>query len=945
MRFLSDLQCCQSGSRLGGIGRYSLELTKAIISLTPDFEHIILLNDSNAQAEAHIRQEFRDLLQPNAFKICAIPPRSAYLSDLGETADLAAKLREIFIANLAPDVVHLASLVEGYGDDIATSVVKEAGYVQVVTLYDLIPLRQPQLYLTTASVKAHYTQKTRQFRYADALLAISQYTANEGREFIEGFDGVIANIRGGIDPRFKPLPDSESQIRALRGMAGIDGKFLLYTASFDQRKNQKGLIEAFGLLPESVRSERKLVIVGKGWPAAYDELRQFAAAKGLGEADLVFPGHVTDDELAALYGECELFVFPPLWEGLGLPVLEAMACGAPVIGSNTTSVPEVLGLEEASFDPFDAQDISRVMARALTEPAFMAQLKDHAARHSAAFTWEASAHLALAAIKEAIERKADRTTSPLETKSLSIEPSRDTALLLAQNEVEAGVVRPDADQYRIGWVSSWGTRCGIASHSANLLAEWDDNVVVLGQTLLHPGDEQWSTELPLDRCWTQGKDDTLSLLSDALDAHAITDVIIQFNYGFFNFAQLNWLMSTQVMKHRRVYITLHSTNDPLDEYGHRLGDIKDGLIQCTRIFVHNEIDVHRLRALGIGGNVSLIPLGLRSIEGEISPHGGDGQLISAYGFFLPNKGLPELVSALALMRERGENVRLRLVNADYGDQGGVSRALIEETRKLADRLGCRDHVEFITDFLSDEESVGLLREADLLVYAYQATGESASAAVRMGMASKVPLAVTPLSIFDDVKRAAFVLPGTSPSELADGISGALIAIREQTLHARDIAKTASNLRRVQNYGKIARSLQDIISRDVAREHWTKWFEADMPSLPVMNGQAVKRHVRAARQGGIVVYGPYIEAAAGLYRLVLTGGAQTSVTQQNGLVEIKSQTGQNTIASFPIHDAVDGVLIDRKFRIPAHVSDLEVVVSAAADSGLLLTGYGITRRFS
>ncbi|MEG2313393.1 MAG: hypothetical protein RSB83_08540, partial [Brevundimonas sp.] len=147
VRFLIDLQCCQSGSRFGGIGRYSIELAKAMIRNSPEYEHLILLNDRNPEAELIVRRELRDLVPPHAFRICHLPPGSMYLFDNGKTTEAAEYVRSEFIKALKPDVLHVASLFEGLGDEIATFVDADWPFVKAITLYDLIPLKQAEQYL------------------------------------------------------------------------------------------------------------------------------------------------------------------------------------------------------------------------------------------------------------------------------------------------------------------------------------------------------------------------------------------------------------------------------------------------------------------------------------------------------------------------------------------------------------------------------------------------------------------------------------------------------------------------------------------------------------------------------------------------------------------------------------------------------------------------------
>lgn len=947
-RFVIDLQSCQSGSRLGGIGRYSLELAKEMVRLSPQYEHIILLNDRNPEAEARVRREFRDLLGPNSFKIFSIPKGAGYLSDGGRTMQAADQIRDKFIRDLAPDILHISSLIEGIADDVATSVAPDWPFLTAVTLYDLIPLRQADAYLRDVRARTHYMAKVDQLRYADVILAISDFSAKEGLEFIPEFNGVMADIRGGIDPMFRRIPDAKARVGGVLAAKGIRDRFLLYTASFDQRKNQKGLIEAFALLPADVRQGRQLVIVGNGWPSVYSDLTAFAVSKGLSPDDIVFAGHVSDDELLGLYNLCELFVFPSLWEGLGMPVLEAMACGAPVIGSNTTSVPEVLGLEAASFDPFDTTAISEKIQKALTDPKFASKLKAHALSHSAAFTWADSAARALAAIDEGMARRST-ATKPLDAEHAAYAFDEDlidkSALCLARNEIELGSLTPDSTSYKIGWLSSWGNRCGIASYSKSLLEHFPSDTIIFGQRL-EEGEEIWKTEHTIVRNREHNKHADLSEMYDAISEAGITDIFIQFNYSFFNFEKFDAFVSDMIRSGRRVYVTLHSTSDPQDVYGHRLKDVRRGLLQCNQIFVHNDIDISRLSELGITRNVLQVPLGVPSIPGRIPDpaHAARGSrpLVSAYGFFLPHKGLKELVEAIALLRHEGQDVSLRLVNADYGDAEGTSAQLIEETKVAARQLGVSDLVEFRTDFLSDQDSVDLLREADLLVFPYQKTGESASAAVHMGLATEVPIAVTPLTIFDSVSTATFALPGVTPWDMSRGIRDVLQHLSANDETAQRVAAAANTLRQHHSYAEVAAYMQAVIRKEVACSHWTKYFEAVPSALPTVIGHMTKKGLSSGGEGGVLAYGPYMPMEAGLHRLVIHGQAAAGPGGACGVVEVKGDFGQLTIDSFVIAPD-NGIILDQNFRVPTDLENVEILVVTNAGAQINISSYELMMR--
>jgi hypothetical protein len=192
---------------------------------------------------------------------------------------------------------------------------------------------------------------------------------------------------------------------------GILRKFLMYTASFDARKNQTGLVSAFAQLPSHLRKEYQLVFVGNGSADAVLKLRQSAEDLGLGRDEVLILGHVTDQDLVALYNLCHLFVLPSLSEGFGLPALEAMSCGTATIGSNLTSIPEVIGWSDAMFDPTNPASIAKIIYRALTDDGFLQALRDRGLEQAKKFSWKMSAERALDAFEAHHERLAQGKTS------------------------------------------------------------------------------------------------------------------------------------------------------------------------------------------------------------------------------------------------------------------------------------------------------------------------------------------------------------------------------------------------------------------------------------------------------------------------------------------------------------------------------------------------------
>ena len=405
MRIVIDLQGAQSESRFRGIGRYSLSLALEMAKNPAGHEIWIALNGKLDESVPSLRAAFSKVIPAQRIRTFDVPcgtsptPWNARASEL---------IRESWLTSLNPDVVLISSMFEGPWAGAVTSIgATEKTYKTAVIFYDLIPLLNEDVYLPTAELKAYYFRKIDSLKKADLLLSISESSGQEAHEHLGIDKGQISNISAAIGDQFKPSKmEPEVYAQMLNGLT-IAGEFILYApGGFDPRKNFARIIEAYSLLDAELRTKHQLVIASKLHPTQRDELESLTKRFGLTAQEVVLTGYVTDDELVALYSHAKLFVFPSTHEGFGLPVLEAMACGAAVIGSNCSSVPEVIGLEDALFDPFSVESIQTKMTQALVDEQLREKLIGNAAARTAVFGWEASAAKAISAIESLITQPA-----------------------------------------------------------------------------------------------------------------------------------------------------------------------------------------------------------------------------------------------------------------------------------------------------------------------------------------------------------------------------------------------------------------------------------------------------------------------------------------------------------------------------------------------------------
>jgi len=379
MYLLIDGQALQTHSRTRGIGRYSRNLIAGLRAVRPRWRVEIV--------------------------------QSSHLPPI-DTAAVSGCITRPFVLPFPHDVAHAEANERYYGDWLTD---QDADAVLVLNfmegdacvptftgprpplygiLYDLIPLLFPQEYLGR-SLPDHlmYAARLRQMLAANALLAISEASARDFRKLVAAPRPEVHAIGGAADQSFAPhtAEQLEKHRARLQHRFGLRRDFVLYVGGPDYRKNLYGALEAFAALPTERRRHLDLVVSCFLLPDQYGQLRDRARTLGIDRV-LKLTGYISDDELRALYQMCRVFFFPSLYEGLGLPVLEAMMCGAPVAAANTSSVPEFTGPAAWLADPASSADMARALEGALVEPRGDRQAERVA--HARSFTWERTAELA-----------------------------------------------------------------------------------------------------------------------------------------------------------------------------------------------------------------------------------------------------------------------------------------------------------------------------------------------------------------------------------------------------------------------------------------------------------------------------------------------------------------------------------------------------------------------
>jgi glycosyltransferase involved in cell wall biosynthesis len=262
----------------------------------------------------------------------------------------------------------------------------------VVTIYDVSFVTHPEFHLE-ANI-AHCLAGTRQaIARADAILAISEHTR---RDLVERMGAPPDRV---VVTPLAPPPalarvTAAPELEGIRRRYALPERFVLFVGTMEPRKNIARLIEAYAALPARLQRDTGLILAGgKGWLS--DSLHEQVARRGLGDR-VQFIGYVRPDDMAGLYSLATVFAYPSLYEGFGLPVLEAMACGTPVLTSNVSALPEVAGDAALLVSPTDVGEIAEGLTQMLEDAGLAAKLAARGLEWTTHFSWDRCARDTLA---------------------------------------------------------------------------------------------------------------------------------------------------------------------------------------------------------------------------------------------------------------------------------------------------------------------------------------------------------------------------------------------------------------------------------------------------------------------------------------------------------------------------------------------------------------------
>jgi glycosyltransferase involved in cell wall biosynthesis len=376
VRIALDLRCVYKG--MGGIGRYSWNMFKALLEIDRDNEYICY---------------FTRLDPPEVLKL----PERVRVRHFD-----AGMIDERFDQLVLPTLLVEGSIDVYHNPTFSVPAVRTSART-VATVHDVVFRRHPEL--VEAGLRRYLDRATRRtVNSADAIITVSHFSKREIAELYTVEQDRITVIHNGVILPCGRKPNNLGST-VQRGLGANADGYVLYVGSIEPKKNIDVLLRAFASLrrPQAARSYA-LVLAGASNASNYrveDRIREL----GLSGAVSVL-GYVSEEDLESLYTHAKAFVYPSLYEGFGLPVLEAMARGIPTVVSRATSLPEVAGECALLFEPSDPEDLARMLTRLLESPTEQKALSEKGRARAAAFTWRHSARLHLDTYERVVKKHA-----------------------------------------------------------------------------------------------------------------------------------------------------------------------------------------------------------------------------------------------------------------------------------------------------------------------------------------------------------------------------------------------------------------------------------------------------------------------------------------------------------------------------------------------------------
>lgn len=396
MKIVIDLYPCQSTSRLRGIGRYTFDFVWEFVQQCP-VEHTVLLlvNGFYEKSCLELKKKFANVLPHENFLVYAHPAEEHFPNEAAYLSEHEMVMGEL-LAHIQPDIYFSMGAFEGFQEKYNYYLpINTSKYRKYCILYDFIPLIYSKHYLAHTAYKNFYLERLESLKGFDHYFCISETTKRDGQKYLQRSDTDFTTIYGAVARDF--ITDTE-----IKNIADISTKlingFILYGGNLDYRKNLHNMLAAFSQLPKSVRQEHPLVLTSIKIDQLY--LNNLLQKYNLVAAELIYLGQVSDIDLITLYRNCSLFCMPSMYEGLGLPVLEAMKCGAVVLAGNNSSLREIVEKKEMRFDAEDPKQLSKLLSKTLQNQKLQRSIQQYGRKREKAFTWVNTCRLVWDKIKK-----------------------------------------------------------------------------------------------------------------------------------------------------------------------------------------------------------------------------------------------------------------------------------------------------------------------------------------------------------------------------------------------------------------------------------------------------------------------------------------------------------------------------------------------------------------
>lgn len=357
-----------TGSQIGGIATYDTELLPALAGIAPEHEF-------------HIYSPSREAIQRLGMQRANVHhhllfPRSRWIN-VPISFPIAAAFARL-------DLLHMTHVPPP---------ISPKPYV--MTLHCFSPFTHPEFYPKALGMRMNALVK-RGIQAARVLICVSNGVKEMAQADLKISPDRLAVAYNGVSDRFQPMPSARMRVEERHG---IDRPYLLFVGVIAPRKNLVRVVEAYDLYRQQMRSDALLVVVGRRWLA--DDVDHAVRRLGL-EGSVIFLNHVDDSHLPDLYSAAEMLVFPSLWESFGIPAMECMACGTPVLTSRGSCMPEIVGDAAVLVDPYSVEAIAEGIAKIMNDPGLADDLRRKGLERAKGFTWRDSARQTLAAYHQAL---------------------------------------------------------------------------------------------------------------------------------------------------------------------------------------------------------------------------------------------------------------------------------------------------------------------------------------------------------------------------------------------------------------------------------------------------------------------------------------------------------------------------------------------------------------